>query len=156
MIPKRNYIFFCIIVLLVILTTIFAALIYKRNEVKEFSYIYDKISELNSKDLFNYLLETPDCIIYMSDKYNLNNNIFERNFVNTMQKENILDYVVFLDYNTLNKKTKKEFKEKFSYDLDNYSFPIIITYVDGEVTSIKTISEVNNDFSNSVDFEALK
>ena len=100
MIPKRNYIILSVLVVLIVFITVFLSLIYMKNEVKEFSYIYDEVSELNSKDLFNYLVETPNCIIYISDKYNLNNNNFERNFINKMQDENLLDLVVFLDYNT--------------------------------------------------------
>ena len=102
------------------------------------------------------MLETSDCVIYISDKYNLDNNSFEKGLVNNLTKENILELAVFLDYKSLNKSFKKTFKEKFSYNLDNYDYPILITYVDGSIANIQTIDKNNSDISEIIDFGALK
>ena len=97
-IPKKNYFILLIMMLFVITITIALMNIYN-NRIKKTSIMYNYLSEIKENDLDAYLIENPNIIIYMADKYDLSNSQIEKKLKKQMIKNNINDYFVFLNLN---------------------------------------------------------
>lgn len=133
-IPKKNYIIMIFITLSVVIVTIALGNAYNNRE-KKTSDIYSFLSEIKVNDLDTYLLENPNAIIYISDKYDLNNEKIEETIKKDITELNVKDYFVYLDTNDITESFLKNFNEKYDGNIDIDKIPMIVIISDGKVVN---------------------
>jgi len=67
-IPKKNYIILAVLVVVTIAVTLISASIYK-SSTKQVSEIYKYLNKITPEEFEGYLVENPDVIVYISDRY---------------------------------------------------------------------------------------
>lgn len=154
-IPLKNYVVLTMIVLLTVLITVFLSDFY-REKNKTTSVLSNYISEIKEKELTDYIIEKPVIFMYISDKYDLSNNDFEKKLKNKINKENMKDYFVYLNVTELTTEFKSFFKSNYNLDIDINKTPILIIINDGVVESVEYIDVYNYDINQLVKHEVIK
>ena len=148
-IPTKNYLFLCLIIFATILVTFVLANFYQ-NRHRETSILYNYLSEVTLDDLDAYLTEHEISIIYIDDKYNLDDNKEEEKFKEKIIENNLNGQFVFLDSNNIDDQFISSFNTNYHYHFEE-SYPTIIVMNKNGV--IKTYTELNID---EINFEDLK
>lgn len=154
-IPLKNYVVLTMIVLLTVLITVFLSDFY-REKNKTTSVLSNYISEIKEKELTDYIIEKPVIFMYISDKYDLSNNDFEKKLKNKINKENMKDYFVYLNVTELTTEFKSFFKSNYNLDIDINKTPILIIINDGVIESIEYIDIDNYNINQLVKHEVTK
>lgn len=139
-VPLKNYIIMSIILIAIVITTIFLANIYN-NRFTKTSIMYNYLSEIKKKDIDTYLLEKPNIILYVSDKYDISNEKIEEKIKNNIIKYNAKEYFVYLDLNDNNKDFIDTLNKKYNGHI-NKQIPLIIIIEEGKI--INTYYELEN------------
>ena len=129
-IPKKNYFILLIMILSVVAITIVLMNAYN-NRVKKTSIMYNYLSEIKENDLDAYLIENPNIVIYIADKYDLSNNQVEKKLKKKMIKLNISDYFVFLNLNN-DMDFINQLNEKYYGNVEK-NLPVIVVFEDGKI-----------------------
>lgn len=131
-IPKKNYIIMFFIILLVVIITIFLSSTYK-NRVRKVSTMYNFLSEIKFKDLDIYLLENPNTIIYISNKYDLKNKELENELKEQIVEFNLQDNFVYLNIDEDNFDYLETFNSKYDGNLSTKKIPVVVVMESGKV-----------------------
>ena len=75
--PKKNYIILIVLVVSTVFVTLFISDVYLQKSKKE-SICYQYLNRIMLTELDEYIIENPNSIIYISDKYDLSNEHFEK------------------------------------------------------------------------------
>lgn len=139
-IPFKNYIIMSIILITIVITTIFLANIYN-NRFKKTSIMYNYLSEIKKKDMDTYIIEKPNTIVYVSDKYDISNEKIEEKIKNDIIKYNAKEYFVYLNLNDNNIDFIDNLNKKYQGHI-NKQIPAIIIFEEGKV--INTYYDLEN------------
>jgi len=139
-IPIKNYFILIIIIIVVALSTIILTNIYN-NRFKTTSIMYNYLSEIKKNDIDTYLLEKPNTILYIADKYDITNNKIEEKLKEEIIKYNAKDYFVYLNINTNNIEFIDKLNQKYSGNIYK-QLPVLVIIEDGLIT--KSYTELNN------------
>lgn len=139
-IPKKNYLIMFIIVVLVALITIILTNIYN-NSYKTTSTMYNYLSEIKKNDLDTYLIEKPNIILYIADKYDLSNNYIEAKLQKEIIKYNAKDYFVYLNINENNIEFIDNLNKKYNGSISK-QLPVLVVIEEGQI--IKTYYNLEN------------
>ena len=153
-IPKKNYYFLIVLIVVTIFITLLLASLYK-NKTKEVSNFYNYSNNITSKEFNEYLLENTDLIIYMADKYDLSYSSFENNFKSKLDELNLKDKFVYIDKSELNEKFLKKLEEKYKIRIDTNRLPVIIVMIDENVINVSYINEGSN-AEEIINYEAFE
>lgn len=130
-VPKKNYLICFIILISVISLTIVIANLYN-NRLRKTSVMYNYLSEIKRKDLNTFLLEKPNVVIYISDKYDASNNKIEKKIKKDIMNENLSDYIVFLNLTDDKLNYIETINEKYDGKLKK-RMPMIVVFEDGKI-----------------------
>lgn len=130
-VPKKNYITMFIIIISIVITTVFLAYIYN-NRLKKTSTMYNYLSEIKKNDIDTYLIEKPNIILYIADKYDVSNEEIEKKLKQEMIDNNIVDYFVFLNLNNNGANFIEELNRKFEGNIKQ-EIPVIIVFEEGKI-----------------------
>lgn len=139
-VPKKNYLILLIMALSVVIVTMTLINVYN-NRIKKTSIMYNYLSEIKENDLDAYLMEKPNIIIYIANKYDLNNNDIEKNLKKKMIKLNINDYFVFLNINN-DMDVIDKLNKKYNGSIEK-ELPVVVVFEEG------MIKESFNDLKDS-------
>ncbi len=120
-----------IIIFTVVIVTIALANIYNKN-IKKTSIMYNYLSEIKKKDIDTYIIEKPNIILYIADKYDISNNKIEKKIKNKLTDYNITNYFIFLHLNNNNKSFINYLNKKYSGNLEQ-KLPMIIIFEEGKI-----------------------
>lgn len=134
-IPKKNYILLVLMLLGVVVIT-FACRNFYNNNLKSTSEMYKYARHMSREDLKEYLFESPSLVIYIADKYDLNNEILENKLKKKIVSNNLYNNFVYVDYREFNKKFINYFNSTYHTNLCVDKLPTIIIYEDGSVSNI--------------------
>lgn len=141
-IPISNYIKLFLLVVLTILLALGLRKIYisNTNYEKSFSVIEEVlVSEINSSEVYNYIRENDNAILYIgvSDDDNCRN--FENEFKSVVTSRGLENVITYL--NLTNNKKRSSFIKEFNkfYDTKILGYPSIVLIRDGKVTDIVTV-----------------
>ena len=148
-IPSKNYMYLALIVIITIILTFSLSKFY-HNRYRETSILYNYLPEVTLDDLDTYLIENEIAIIYIDDKYNLNDNKEEKKLKDNIIKYNMNNRFVFLDSNKIDQHFIVSFNQKYHYNFKE-EYPMIIIMTKDRV--IKTYNELN---TSNINFEELK
>lgn len=140
---KKEYIKnFCILLGICIFTILIALFIrnwyHSYNDVLNNNQVMSAtIKKVNDVELYNYLLENPDSLVYVTD-LNSKNKSFEKKLNNYLNDFALTDVIILFDIS--NKKDLKTFYEEFNnnymYTVSLSEIPAFIVFQDGKVSEI--------------------
>lgn len=151
---KKNYVYLFVLLSATIVITFFLSSIYKK-EVILTSYAYDTLNMINSYEFEEYMTEHLDTIIYISDKTNLNNNKFEKKFINKLEKLNLLENTIYIEKQEITPSLEKTLKENYSCNYNEDSLPVIIVINDNQIIQTSIVDE-NSDVNTIIDYEVFE
>ena len=153
-IPKKNFIILAVLISVTVLLTLTLSNIYLSKE-KLVSNFYNDINEIKPNDFDEYYLEHTDLIIYISDKYDLSNETFEKKFEKKLENLNLKNIVVFMDKNEIDKKFLNKLKDEYNINIDINNTPLIVVVVDKEFVKGVSVSNLT-DVDTIINYEAFE
>lgn len=150
-IPKKNYLYLGIMIVLVVLVTFFIFEVNKKYQERklESSYLSGYVSEVNVSDLNNILTEpSSELFILVTKTGNEDIYTFETDLKKVIKNRDLRDNFIYIDYT--DKEDFKELNDVMGSDIK--TIPAIVYYKDG--VYVKTIDSSTN-ILNSGDFEKL-
>lgn len=153
-IPRKNYYILVILLITTVLLTLSLTRIYK-NRDKLVSNFYNYSNKITSAEFDEYLLESSDLIIYISDKYDLTNEFFEKNFEKKIDDLNLKNNLVYIDKKELDKKFLNKLRKEYGININPDKLPIIIVMINKKV--IKNVYVTSDSDANTIiDYEAFE
>ena len=101
-------------------------------------------SEINANEIYNYVRENADPIIYICTSSNTNCREFEKEFGPMVKNRGLEDKITYLNISDVKKKSTfiKEFN-KF-YDVKLLGYPSLVIFEEGKVKDILTVKTNNS------------
>lgn len=152
-IPKKNYFILLLMIVGVIVVTLFFRSYYNNN-LKPTSDIYNYARVISSGQLDFYLDENPSTIIYISDKYDLNNSSLEELLKQKIISLNLYDNFVYLDKAGIDEKMISNFNRKYHTNFSLDKIPSLIIINDNKI--ISSFYNLTNDTLNNIDLGDVK
>lgn len=152
-VPKKNYFILLLLSLVVIVLTLFLRSFYNNN-LRPTSDIYNYAKIIKSDQLDLYLDENPSTIIYISDKYNLDNADLEEELKQKIISLNLYDNFVYLDKSELSDKIVLHFNDEYQTDFSLDKMPALIIINDKKV--IFSYYSLTKDTLNNIDLGDVK
>lgn len=152
-IPVKNY-FILLIMLFGVVVVTFAGKNYYNNNLKKVSSLYKYANHINRDELKEYLVESSSLIIYVTDKYNLNNEDSEELLKDKIVELNLYNNFIYVDSRVFNYKFLDYFNSTYHTNLNINNLPTMIIYDDGIVENI--YYNLNTDTINGINLEGVK
>lgn len=153
-IPKKNYLILGIVLLVTfLLLYYFYMWIDIYNESKINKPILDRYMDvINYNELDNYLVENPDCIIYVSVLENIEIREFEKKFKISFKDNDVNEEILYMDItNIMNDKVlSNEIIDKYAINKKN--MPYIVVFENGVKKSLYSIYENGMNIDNTINF----
>ena len=140
---NKNYILLLILLVLTVFITLLLSNIYlSKNKLTSEFYQYS--NKIGVNELEEYIIENSDTIIYISDKYDLTNEIFEKKFIQKINEKNLKSNLIYIDVNDIDKNSVVNLKKKYNINLDLSNFPVIIVLIDKTVVKNVHVDNYSN------------
>ena len=134
-IPSKNYIILVLMLTLVVIIT-FSCRNFYNNNLKSTSKMYKYARHMSGEDLKVYLYEAPSLVIYIADKYDLNNEIIEEKLKRKIISNNLYNNFIYIDYREFNSAFLNYFNSQYHTSFNVSHLPTVIIYDDGVITDI--------------------
>ena len=152
-IPVKNY-FILLIMLFGVVVVTFAGKNYYNNNLKKVSSLYKYANHINRDELKEYLVESSSLIIYVADKYDLNNEDAEELLKDKIVELNLYNNFIYVDSRVFNDKFLDYFNSTYHTNLNVDNLPTMIIYDDGIVKNI--YYNLNIDTINGINLEGVR
>ena len=142
-IPQKNY---CIALLLIVFTVLVTFLLVSlyNNKDKEFSTIYNYSNKITGNEFSEYFLVSSDFVMYIADRNDLSNEVFEKKFKNKIDQLNLKSKLVYIDKSELNEKSLKELYNNYKIEIELDKLPVIISIIDRQATKMVYVNSKSN------------
>lgn len=153
-IPTKNY--FILVVLLVVTAVLTLSLsnIYK-NRDRLVSNFYNYANKITNEEFDEFLLEQSDLLIYISDKYDITNEYFEKEFEKKIDELNLKSSLVYIDKKELDKSFLNKLSKKYNINIDTSKLPVIVIMLDKKVVKYIYVTTDSN-VDEVIDFEVFE
>lgn len=152
-IPVKNY-FILLIMLFGVVVVTFAGKNYYNNNLKKVSSLYKYANHMDRDDLKEYLGESSSLVIYVADKYDLNNEDAEELLKDKIVELNLYNNFIYVDSRVFNDNFLDYFNSTYNTNLNIDNLPTMIIYDDGIVENM--YYNLNPDTINSISLEGVK
>ena len=153
-IPKKNYYILVVLLAVTVLLTLSLSSIYMNKE-KLVSNFYEYSNKITPEEFDEFMTENSDVIIYISDKYDLTHETFERNFENKIDELNLKHNLIYIDKNDIDEEFLNELKKTYNINIDLQKAPIVVVIIDEEV--IKNISvQPDSNVDTLIEYEVFE
>lgn len=142
-IPSKNYIILIILLAVTVFLTFMLSNIYKSKN-KLTSNFYEYSNKIQTDEFDQYIVENPDAIIYISDKYDLTYETFEEKFKEKIDTLNLKDKLVFIDKNKIDSDFIKKLKNNYKININIENTPIILVIIDKNIVKSIYVDEYSN------------
>lgn len=136
-IPKKNYYVLVVLLAVTILLTLLLSNIFLNKE-ELVSGFYEYSNKISPEEFDEYMTENSDTIIYISDKYDLTHEAFEKTFEKKLNELNLKSNFIFIDKNDMNDEFINKLKNTYGINIKLENTPTVVVIVDKEV--IKNVS----------------
>ncbi len=136
----KNYLILAAFFLITVMLTLYFCKCYYvyHDSIKEIPVIRGTLSEISGEEIDHYILENPNCNIYMCTASDPKCRTFEESFIKLIKKKNLQEDIVYLNLSNVNQEEFiKSFNEKYKYKIaltENY--PALVVFEDAQVGSI--------------------
>lgn len=151
---KYNYIIYIVLLIVTIIVTLLLADLYNKGE-NEISYSYETLNKISAEEFDEYMVEHDDVIIYIGSMYSTSTNKVEKNIITEIEKQNLLEKVIFIEKEEITDELEKTLNKEYEYEYNEDKIPTIIIVIDGEVDKIVKITK-NMQYKSAIDYEAFK
>ena len=146
-IPISNYVKLVLIIIVALLGIFIFRNVYLKNKLYEENIPLIRnyvISEINTNEIYNYVRENAEPIIYICTASNTNCREFEKEFGPIIKARELESRITYLNISDVKKKSAfiKEFN-KF-YDVKLLGYPSIVIFEEGKVKDILTVKTDNS------------
>lgn len=115
-VPKKNYVILFILTIIVVFITLASATIYKNYQTKKTSYLSRNIINVNAAEIENYCQENGLVIVYVADKYDIENDKQEKKLLNNLENLDLKKYFVYLSADDTKNTTYLKNKYNIEYN----------------------------------------
>jgi len=151
---KYNYIIYVVLLIVTVIVTLLLADLYNKGE-KEISYSYETLNKISAEEFNEYMVEHDDVIIYIGSMYSTSTNKVEKNIISEIEKQNLLEKVIFIEKEEITGELEKKLNKEYDYEYNEDRLPTIIVVINGEVDKIVKITK-NMQYKAAIDYEAFK
>lgn len=151
---KYNYIIYVVLLIVTVIVTLLLADLYNKGE-KEISYSYETLNKISAEEFNEYMVEHDDVIIYIGSMYSTSTNKVEKNIISEIEKQNLLEKVIFIEKEEITDELEKTLNKEYEYEYNEDKLPTIIVVINGEVDKIVKITK-NMQYKTAIDYEAFK
>ena len=153
-IPKKNYYILVVLLVVTAALTLLLSNIYMNRE-KLASNFYEYSNKITPEDFDEFMTENSDAIIYISDKYDLTLETFEKKFQNKIDELNLKQNLIYIDKSDIDKEFLTKLKKTYNINVDLKKTPIIVVIIDEKV--IKNISVTSDsNVDTLIEYEAFE
>lgn len=116
-IPKKNYFYLLLLVIITVILTLAFFNLYKNYANEKKSFMSQNLTNINSLDLNGLLIENSLLFVYVDDKYDNKDNELEEKLFKELKKNDVTKNFVF--YDNTNVKNQKALMNKYKLDIKN-------------------------------------
>lgn len=142
-IPKKNYYILAVLLILTVLLTLFLSNLYLTKDMLT-SNFYEYSNKLTKESFDQFMIENSDVIIYISDKYDLTNETFEKDFMKKIDELNLKHNLIYIDKSELDKKFLNKLKSEYKINIDIKKIPTLVVLIDNKVVKNIYINKDSN------------
>ncbi len=115
------------------------------NNKKNTPIIRGTLTEINSKELDNYILENSNVVLYLCTSDSVRCRNYEKDFKKIINSKSLNDNIVYVNLTGVDQvKFVKQFNKKYSYKSKlKTSYPAIIVFEDGKIVDLIEYSKGN-------------
>ena len=127
------------------------------NNKKNIPIIRGTLTEINSKELDNYLSENSYAVLYLCTSNNVRCRNYEKDFKKIINSKSLNDYIVYVNLTGIDQvKFVKQFNQKYTYKTElKTSYPALVVFEDGEIVDLIEYSK-NNKLTSKKTIEFLE
>ena len=137
-IPFKNYIYYVLLIIVTILLTLFLSNSYLDKKKKE-SEFYNYSNKITWKELDEFIIENPDAILYIGNKYDNGNKDFEKQLEEKIEELNIKEKIVFINFNN---KLSNKLNLKYKLNINANKLPVIVFFNEKLIKSYYYVSDL--------------
>ena len=153
-IPKKNYYILVVLLASTVVLTLLLSNVYLNKE-QLVSNFYEYSNKITPEEFDVYMTENSDIIIYISDKYDLTHETFEKNFQNKIDNLNLKHNLVYIDKNDMNQEFLNKLKILYGINVDLEQSQIVIVIIDEQVVKNVAITP-NSNVDTLIEYEAFE
>lgn len=153
-IPKKNYYILVVLLAVTVLLTLWLSNLYLNKE-KLVSNFYEYSNKITPDDFNEFMTENSDVIIYISDKYDLTHETFEKKFENKIDELNLKHNLIYLDRNDIDSKFLSKLKKSYGISVDLEKTPIVVVIIDEQVVKNVSVTPDSN-VDTLIEYEAFE
>ena len=153
-IPKKNYYILVVLLLATVLLTISLSNLYSNKE-KLTSDFYNYANVITPEDFDEFMTENSDVIIYISDKYDLSHNTFEKKFETKIEELNLKHNLIYIDKENIDSEFLNKLKKMYQINLDLEKLPVAIVVVDKKVVRNVSVTS-NSNVDTIIEYEVFE
>lgn len=153
-IPKKNYYILVVLLLATVLLTISLSNLYLNKE-KLTSDFYNYANVITPEDFDEFMTENSDVIIYISDKYDLSHNTFEKKFETKIEELNLKHNLIYIDKENIDSEFLNKLKKMYQINLDLEKLPVAIVVVDKKVVRNVSVTS-NSNVDTIIEYEVFE
>ena len=142
-IPRKNYYILVVLLTVTVLLTFWLSNLYLNKE-KLVSNFYEYSNKITPEDFDEFMTENSDAIIYISDKYDLTNETFEKKFANKIDELNLKHNSIYIDKNDIDRNFLNKLKKTYNINMDLENLPVVVVVIDKKVVRNVSISNDSN------------
>lgn len=151
---SKNYIILVILLIVTVFLTLTLVSVYKSKE-KFASEFYNLSNKITVDELEEYIIENPDSIIYISDKYDLTKEDFEMKLNNKLKELNLEEKFVYIDTAEMTKEDSNVLEKKYRVNFKEEDTPIILVVIEKEIAKKIYVEDALN-VDDFIDYEVFE
>lgn len=158
-VPKKNYVIFFVLTIVVIGLCFYLATWYKtlNEHYKNNSVIVEVLSEIEADSFSSFLLDNPDIVVYISSSKDIEVKNFEKKFKKIIIDNNLSSEIVFFDISKEQnseglKLLKENYLSKNLSKLKEIKYPNLVRIKDGVIVDILYSKKSNITKEDAVKF----
>jgi len=136
-IPKKNYLYLTLIIILSLMVIYYLYLWHKsyKESLLNTEILSDYLDVINYNELDDYIIENKNAVIYVSVLGDEVINRFEMNFRNTIRDNGLRNVLLYMNVSEYDNGI---IEDKFG---TNYDYPYLVVYTGGKVTDVYSIEK---------------
>ena len=151
---QKNYIILVVLLVVTVFFTLFLSNLYVSKN-KLVSNFYEYSNKIKTEEFDEYMIENPDTILYISDKYDLTHETFENKFEEKINNLNLKENLVFIDKDEITDKFLNKMSNTYEINIELNNIPIIIVIVDNTIVKSVYIQNDSN-VETIIDYEVFE
>ena len=153
-IQKKNYYVLVVLLATTVLLTLYLSNLYLNKE-KLTSDFYNYASVITPEDFDEFMTENSEVIIYISDKYDLSHNTFEKKFETKIDELNLKHNLIYIDKEDITSEFLNKLKKSYEINLDLKKLPVVVVTVDKKVVRNTSITP-NSNVDTIIEYEVFE